>query len=158
MPHAVRPEGLPVVRPLLVPRFNTVPAKRLLDLLVSATLLIFFAPLFLLVAMAVALDSPGPVFYHQIRVGQNRRSIERRRDRIQVTDDKRRGDRRRILSEGRLFVRYGGGEPVRLRSQGGGVFAQDKRLSRLHFRAEGDRITGFVVARYGSLLDRATRD
>jgi lipopolysaccharide/colanic/teichoic acid biosynthesis glycosyltransferase len=103
IPHSVGHEALPVVRPILVPRFNTLPAKRLLDLLVSMTLLIFFAPLFGLVALGVALDSPGPVFYHQIRVGQNRRCIERRRDRIKVTEEKRRGDRRRILSEGRLF-------------------------------------------------------
>jgi lipopolysaccharide/colanic/teichoic acid biosynthesis glycosyltransferase len=103
LPHSVRPEALQVVRPLVVPRFNTLPAKRLLDLLVSATLLIFFAPLFLLLAVAVALDSPGPVFYHQIRVGQNRRFSERRRERIGVTAEKRRGDRRRILSEGQLF-------------------------------------------------------
>jgi lipopolysaccharide/colanic/teichoic acid biosynthesis glycosyltransferase len=91
------------VRPILVPRFNTLPAKRLLDLVVSMTLLVFFAPLFGLVALAVAADSPGPVFYHQIRVGQNRRFIERRRERIKITAEKRRGDRRRILSEGRLF-------------------------------------------------------
>jgi lipopolysaccharide/colanic/teichoic acid biosynthesis glycosyltransferase len=99
----VRPEALPVVRPILVPRFNTLPAKRLLDLLVSLTLLVFLAPVFALVAVAVAFDSNGPVFYHQIRVGQNRRLTERRRERIQVVSEKRRGDRRRILSEGRLF-------------------------------------------------------
>jgi lipopolysaccharide/colanic/teichoic acid biosynthesis glycosyltransferase len=73
----------------------------------SATLLLLLAPLFAIVALAVMLDSLGPVFYTQVRVGQNRRlGADRRRDRIPVRIDQRHIERRRILSEGRLFRIY----------------------------------------------------
>ena len=43
--------------------------KRALDLLAAAAGLIVLAPFFLLVALAIKLDSPGPVFFRQERVG-----------------------------------------------------------------------------------------
>lgn len=45
-------------------------AKRLVDVLGSALALLLLAPLLLLVALAVKLDSPGPVFFRQQRVGR----------------------------------------------------------------------------------------
>jgi lipopolysaccharide/colanic/teichoic acid biosynthesis glycosyltransferase len=83
--------------------FNTVLAKRLLDIVVSGTALLLLSGLFGLVALMVVIDSPGPVFYHQIRVGQNRRYRDRRRERIPVGQEQRAAERRRILAEGRLF-------------------------------------------------------
>lgn len=47
--------------------------KRVFDLLVSATLLAFLAPLLLLIAAWVKLDSPGPVLFRQQRVGRGGR-------------------------------------------------------------------------------------
>jgi len=47
--------------------------KRLLDLLATIGALILCAPVFLLVALAIKLDSPGPVFFTQARVGMNKR-------------------------------------------------------------------------------------
>ena len=44
--------------------------KRLLDIVVSAELLILLAPLFLIVAALIRLESPGPAFFRQIRVGR----------------------------------------------------------------------------------------
>ena len=44
--------------------------KRSLDVAGSATLLVFVAPLFLLIAGLVKLFSPGPVFFRQVRVGE----------------------------------------------------------------------------------------
>jgi sugar transferase (PEP-CTERM system associated) len=45
--------------------------KRGLDIAVSAALLILFAPVLLLTALLIKLDSPGAVFYRQTRVGLN---------------------------------------------------------------------------------------
>ncbi|MFN3343926.1 MAG: sugar transferase [Flavobacteriales bacterium] len=45
--------------------------KRLFDLLVSTLGLIILAPFFLLIGLIIKLDSPGPVFYLQERVGKN---------------------------------------------------------------------------------------
>lgn len=44
--------------------------KRLFDILVSGIGLICLSPLLLIVAIWIKLDSPGPVFYRQVRVGR----------------------------------------------------------------------------------------
>ncbi len=49
--------------------------KRLLDVATSAAVLLFFLPVWLLVALAIKLDSKGPVFYKQTRVGLNGREF-----------------------------------------------------------------------------------
>ncbi len=45
-------------------------AKRLFDLVVALAALLLLSPLLLAVALAVRLDSPGPVFFRQERVGR----------------------------------------------------------------------------------------
>lgn len=45
--------------------------KRLFDVTVATTLLILLSPLFLLIALAIRLESRGKVFYFQQRVGMN---------------------------------------------------------------------------------------
>jgi exopolysaccharide biosynthesis polyprenyl glycosylphosphotransferase len=47
--------------------------KRLIDIAGSAALLLALAPLFAIVALLIRLDSPGPVFFAQQRVGLNKR-------------------------------------------------------------------------------------
>jgi exopolysaccharide biosynthesis polyprenyl glycosylphosphotransferase len=49
--------------------------KRVFDLLVTIPLLLVMLPVFLLVAVAIKLDSRGPVFFVQRRVGLNKRSF-----------------------------------------------------------------------------------
>lgn len=44
-------------------------AKRLIDIVVSATALVLLSPFMLLIAILIKLDSPGPVFYTQERMG-----------------------------------------------------------------------------------------
>ena len=45
--------------------------KRLFDIFFSLFVLVFFSPLYLMLAILIALTSPGPIFYVQQRVGQN---------------------------------------------------------------------------------------
>jgi Undecaprenyl-phosphate galactose phosphotransferase WbaP len=47
--------------------------KRLFDILFSLSVLILFAPVYLLLALSIALSSSGPIFYVQERVGKNRK-------------------------------------------------------------------------------------
>lgn len=47
--------------------------KRLFDIIVSALVLVVFFPFGVLIALAIKLDSKGPVFYRQQRVGLNGR-------------------------------------------------------------------------------------
>ncbi|MHB0858720.1 MAG: sugar transferase [Anaerolineae bacterium] len=44
-------------------------AKRVMDVVSAATLLFILAPFMLLMALAIRLDSPGPVFFRQRRMG-----------------------------------------------------------------------------------------
>jgi len=43
--------------------------KRIIDLVISCSMLFFLSPIYLLVAIAIKLDSKGPVFYKSKRVG-----------------------------------------------------------------------------------------
>ncbi len=61
-------------------------AKRLLDLIAAGTLLLLAAPLFALVALAIRLDSRGPVFFIQTRMGYNKRRFELFKFRTMVLD------------------------------------------------------------------------
>jgi len=45
--------------------------KRATDLALGSTLLVVLAPLFLIIAIAIWLESAGPVFYRQLRVGKD---------------------------------------------------------------------------------------
>jgi lipopolysaccharide/colanic/teichoic acid biosynthesis glycosyltransferase len=45
--------------------------KRLFDVVFSLLVLIFFSPVYLLLAVLIAVSSPGPIFYVQQRVGKN---------------------------------------------------------------------------------------
>lgn len=44
--------------------------KRLFDIVVSLIMLLILSPVFLILAIAIKLDSKGPVFYRQVRVTQ----------------------------------------------------------------------------------------
>ncbi|SER18464.1 sugar transferase [Pedobacter rhizosphaerae] len=46
-------------------------SKRVFDVLLAGIALILFSPLLILVAILIKLDSKGPVFFKQIRVGRN---------------------------------------------------------------------------------------
>jgi lipopolysaccharide/colanic/teichoic acid biosynthesis glycosyltransferase len=50
--------------------------SRVLDLVLAAALLIVTAPLLALAALAIRLESRGPVFYRQLRVGRDGRPFE----------------------------------------------------------------------------------
>jgi exopolysaccharide biosynthesis polyprenyl glycosylphosphotransferase len=70
-------EGLPILTIRSGPQDDwRLVAKRLIDALGSLILLVTLAPLFALVALAIKLDSPGPVFFAQERVGLNKRRFK----------------------------------------------------------------------------------
>ena len=49
--------------------------KRLFDILASGCGLLVLSPIFIIVAIWIKLDSPGPVFYRQIRVGRHNKDF-----------------------------------------------------------------------------------
>ena len=50
--------------------------KRLFDIVASGCGLLVLSPLFLILAVWVKIDSPGPVFYRQVRVGRNNKDFK----------------------------------------------------------------------------------
>jgi len=60
--------------------------KRALDLAIAVPALIILSPLMALVAIAVKLDSPGPVIFKQVRVGENGRLFTMYKFRSMVHD------------------------------------------------------------------------
>lgn len=50
--------------------------KRLFDIIVSSTGLVLFSPVFVILAIWIKLDSKGPVFYRQKRVGKGNKDFQ----------------------------------------------------------------------------------
>ena len=50
--------------------------KRVIDVVVSGIMLILLSPLFIILAIAIKLDSPGPILFAQERVGMNKRKFK----------------------------------------------------------------------------------
>lgn len=78
--------------------------RRALDVVVSAVALLALAPLLPLIALGIRLSSPGPIFYHQVRVGLDRRHRPRRAPRpAPGPGDRRVSERRMSATHGRPF-------------------------------------------------------
>ncbi|NEO26118.1 MAG: sugar transferase, partial [Kamptonema sp. SIO4C4] len=61
-----QPSTHPFVR-----RLNGETCKRLFDIVFSLSVLILGFPVYLILALAIAIASPGPIFYVQQRIGQH---------------------------------------------------------------------------------------
>ena len=77
--------------------------KRTIDIIGATVGLLLAAPIMLLVALVVKLDSRGPIFYTQTRVGVNRRKGDRRYCRTVGASERRSNDRRQENLLGRPF-------------------------------------------------------
>jgi len=60
--------------------------KRAFDLMTASVLLVVLSPLFLLIALLIRLDSPGPALYRQERIGENGRPFTMLKFRSMVRD------------------------------------------------------------------------
>lgn len=69
-------EGLPMLALSRIPSdVVALAAKRAFDVVASAAALALLSPLFVAIAVAIAVESPGPVFFRQRRVGLNGRAF-----------------------------------------------------------------------------------
>jgi exopolysaccharide biosynthesis polyprenyl glycosylphosphotransferase len=70
-------DDIPIFRPKnLRPTLEQRSLKRLLDIVVSATALLITWPIMLLVAIAIKLDSSGPILFSQVRTGRDEREFK----------------------------------------------------------------------------------
>ena len=94
---------------LLEKRRLSLCAKRVFDMVVSLLILLVLSPLLLLLALAVKLDSRGPVFYRQVRVGRYNEDFKIFKFRTMVQDADKIGppltvgDDPRVTRVGRLI-------------------------------------------------------
>ncbi|MDO4741655.1 MAG: sugar transferase, partial [Eubacteriales bacterium] len=65
--------------------------KRLMDIVISGCALAVLWPVLLLVALAIKIDDPGPVFYRQVRVGKDGKEFRIFKFRTMVVDADRKG-------------------------------------------------------------------
>ena len=65
--------------------------KRAFDILAATILLLLLSPVFLILAIAIKIDSPGKVFYRQVRVTQYGRRFSIFKFRSMVSDADRKG-------------------------------------------------------------------
>ncbi len=80
-------EGAPLVSLQSAPSISwRTEAKRIIDLVGSIILLALFLPLFVLVAIAIKLDSTGPVLFVQERMGYNKRRFRMIKFRTMTVD------------------------------------------------------------------------
>jgi len=61
--------------------------KRVMDFVIATILVVAFSPLFLLIAVLIKIDSRGPVFFRQERVGKNGKIFRIFKFRSMVSDN-----------------------------------------------------------------------
>ncbi|MCK4236277.1 MAG: sugar transferase, partial [Candidatus Krumholzibacteria bacterium] len=84
-----------------------VSAKKIFDVLFASIALAILSPVILLAALLIKLESRGPVFFKQERIGLNRRRGDRRRICRETGIDRRMcQDRRKNINAGRPFMIY----------------------------------------------------
>jgi lipopolysaccharide/colanic/teichoic acid biosynthesis glycosyltransferase len=119
-------------------------AKRSLDIVCSLIGMIVLSPVFLLVGIAIKLDTAGPVLFTQLRTGQNRRKTTARNGDCTFINERRKRDRRRKDLYGRPFRVY------KFRSM---VDNAEKKSGPIWATADDPRIT-----RVGAVLRKTRLD
>ncbi len=76
--------------------------KRVFDVVAAAGMLVLLSPVFLILAVAIKLDSPGPVFYRQVRVTQYGKSFRIFKFRTMVADADRIGAQVTVSGDSRI--------------------------------------------------------
>jgi exopolysaccharide biosynthesis polyprenyl glycosylphosphotransferase len=99
-------EGIPLVGlpPLRLSGSSRL-VKRVLDVSLSVIGLVFLAPLFCLLALLIKLESPGPVFFRQVRMGSRGRTFRIFKFRTMTADAE---DRKGEVAHLNMHTRNGG--------------------------------------------------
>lgn len=70
LPQEMQTEEVKRYYDILKRRKTELLLKRVMDLVLSVAAIVLFSPIYLILAIAIKIDSPGPVFYRQERVTQ----------------------------------------------------------------------------------------
>ena len=76
--------------------------KRIFDIFISTIMLIILFPAFLILAIAIKFDSPGPVFYRQTRVTQYGKEFRIFKFRTMIADADKKGSEVTVKNDSRI--------------------------------------------------------
>ena len=102
LPDNLRTDAVRPYYDLLAKRRGSLLIKRIFDVVVSALMLLILSPVFLVLAIAIKLDSPGPVFYRQVRVTQYGKQFRIFKFRSMVSDADKRGSLVTVSGDSRI--------------------------------------------------------
>jgi lipopolysaccharide/colanic/teichoic acid biosynthesis glycosyltransferase len=102
LPESLRNDAVRPYYDLLAQRRGSLLLKRCFDIVVSALMLLVLSPVFLVLAIAIKLDSPGPVFYRQVRVTQYGKEFRIFKFRSMVSDADKRGSLVTVSGDSRI--------------------------------------------------------
>ena len=102
LPDSLRTDAVRPYYDLLAKRRGSLLLKRLFDIVVSAVMLAVLSPVFLILAIAIKLDSPGPVFYRQVRVTQYGKEFRIFKFRSMVSDADKKGSLVTVSGDSRI--------------------------------------------------------
>jgi len=107
--HALTPEGVGE-KALVAARWRQLShtlqlvVKRVVDVVLALGLLAVLSPVLLLTAVAIKLDSPGPLFFNRVRVGKNGCHFTMYKFRTMSSDAERRLRELQHLNEGGAYM------------------------------------------------------
>ena len=102
LPEFLRTDAVRPYYELLSKRRGSLLLKRCFDVAASAVMLLVLAPVFAVLAIAIKLDSPGPVFYRQVRVTQYGREFRIFKFRSMVQGADKRGSLVTVSGDSRI--------------------------------------------------------
>ena len=102
LPESLKNDAVRPYYDLLTKRRGSLLLKRCFDIVVSALMLLVLSPVFLVLAIAIKLDSPGPVFYRQVRVTQYGEHFRIFKFRSMVSDADKRGSLVTVSGDSRI--------------------------------------------------------
>lgn len=102
LPEELRTEQVRPYYDALKKKQGSLVCKRVFDIVVSAIMLVLLSPVFLLLAIAIKLDSPGPVFYRQERVTQYGKHFRIFKFRSMVTNADKLGSQVTVSGDARI--------------------------------------------------------
>ena len=102
LPESLQTDAVRPYYDLLAKRRGSLLLKRCFDIVVSALMLLILSPVFLVLAIAIKLDSPGPVFYRQVRVTQYGKHFRIFKFRSMVSDADKRGSLVTVSGDSRI--------------------------------------------------------
>ena len=102
LPESLKTDAVRPYYDLLAKRRGSLLLKRCFDIVVSALMLLILSPVFLVLAVAIKLDSPGPVFYRQVRVTQYGKEFRIFKFRSMVTGADKQGSLVTVSGDSRI--------------------------------------------------------